>query len=254
MSSRNLLILALAATGASPAQADDVCSATSGAHIKPLVELYTSEGCSSCPPADRWLSTQTERKDINLLAFHVDYWDTMGWKDRFASPAYSQRQRERVQAAGADTVYTPQVMVGSDVRTSWQSSSRFDSALAASSGQPGASINLSVSAQPSGLEVTLGANLTRQQTSSAEIWLAQYVDDQTSQIDAGENRGSVLHHDRVVRKLWGPWPVKMESELHSQPVEIPGGEWGLVAFVQDDQGGTLQSLALSGSACGNVIK
>lgn len=254
MSSRNLLILALAATGASSVQADDGCSATSGAQIKPLVELYTSEGCSSCPPADRWLSTQLERKDINLLAFHVDYWDTIGWKDRFASPSYSQRQRERVQAAGADTVYTPQVMVGSDVRTAWQSSSRFDSALAAGSGQPGASIKLSVSAQPSGLEVTLDANLTGQQTSPAEIWLAQYVDDQRSQIGAGENRGSVLHHDRVVRKLWGPWPVKMDLELHSQPVEIPRGSWGLVAFVQDRQGRTLQSLALSGSACGNVIK
>ncbi|MEP6882976.1 MAG: DUF1223 domain-containing protein [Dokdonella sp.] len=254
MSSRNLLILALAATGASPAQADDVCSATSGAQIKPLVELYTSEGCSSCPPADRWLSTQRERKDINLLAFHVDYWDYIGWKDRFASPAYSQRQRERVQAAGADTVYTPQVMVGSDVRTSWQSSSRFDSALASGSGEPGASIKLSVSAQPSGLEVTLGANLTGQQTSPAQIWLAQYVDDQTSEIAAGENRGSVLRHDRVVRKLWGPWPVKLESELHRQPVEIPGGAWGLVAFVQDGQGANLQSLSLPSNSCRDLVK
>ena len=254
MRSRNLLILALAAAGASRVQADDVCSAASGAQQKPLIELYTSEGCSSCPPADRWLSAQLERKDINLLAFHVDYWDYIGWKDRFASPAYSQRQRERVQAAGADTVYTPQVMVGSDVRAAWQSSSRFDSALAAGSGQAGAKIELSVTAQPSGLEVMLGANLTSQQTSPAQIWLAQYVDDQTSQIAAGENRGSALHHDRVVRKLWGPWPVKMESELYRQSVEIPGGTWGLVAFVQDGHGGTLQSLALPASLCSDVMK
>lgn len=254
MSSTTLLLLAIAATSALPVHADDGCSATSGERIKPLVELYTSEGCSSCPPADRWLSAQLARKDINLLAFHVDYWDYIGWEDRFASPAYSQRQRERVHAAGADTVYTPQVMVGREVGTSWQSSSRFDSALVAGSGQPGAVIKLAVSAQPSGLQATLDASLAGKQTGSAQLWLAQYVDDQTSQISAGENRGSLLHHDRVVQKLWGPWPVHTETESHSQPVVSPEGAWGLLAFVQDGQGGTLQSLALPASACSNVIK
>ena len=152
MNSRNLLFLSLAAIAALPAIADESCSTTSGDQIIPLVELYTSEGCSSCPPADRWLSTQLARKDINLLAFHVDYWDSIGWKDRFASPAYSQRQRERVNAAGADTVYTPQVMVGRDVRTSWQSSARFDSALASIEGQAGVIIKLGVSEQSTGFK------------------------------------------------------------------------------------------------------
>ena len=66
-----------------------------------LVELYTSEGCSSCPPADRWLSGLKGRPDVVALAFHVDYWDRLGWKDRFSSPAYSQRQTQLLRSNGA---------------------------------------------------------------------------------------------------------------------------------------------------------
>ena len=81
----------------------------------PLVELYTSEGCSRYPPADRWLSKQVGQADTNRLALHVDYWDEIGWPDRFGSPAWSQRQRLRVSDQGGDTRYTPQVMVGAQV-------------------------------------------------------------------------------------------------------------------------------------------
>ncbi len=89
------------------ASATEACSARSGPTDMPLVELYTSEGCSSCPPADRWLTGQLKDRRANWLAFHVDYWDSIGWPDRFGSPANSQRQRQRVGAHGGDTVYTP---------------------------------------------------------------------------------------------------------------------------------------------------
>ncbi|HTL15149.1 MAG TPA: DUF1223 domain-containing protein, partial [Thermomonas sp.] len=105
------------------------CATHSDAHAVPLVELYTSEGCSSCPPADRWFARQVGRTDATWLAFHVDYWDSLGWPDRFASAAYTRRQRQRVAAWASDTVYTPQVMVGPDIHAPWRDPAAFGSLL-----------------------------------------------------------------------------------------------------------------------------
>ncbi len=84
-----------------------------------LVELYTSEGCSSCPPADRWLSQLKGQDDVVALAFHVDYWDRLGWKDRFASAEHTQRQAQQQRSNGARFSYTPQVVVNGRDRPSW---------------------------------------------------------------------------------------------------------------------------------------
>ena len=92
-----------------------VCRAESGASTVALVELYTSEGCDSCPPADRWLSSSfapvVAGDDAVALAFHVDYWDRLGWKDRFAAAAWTKRQYAAASAARSDLVYTPQVLL-----------------------------------------------------------------------------------------------------------------------------------------------
>jgi hypothetical protein len=87
-----------------------VCQARSSATTR-VVELYTSEGCNSCPPADRWLSGVASAPDTVALAFHVDYWDRLGWKDRFASAAFTQRQSQQQAVNGARFSYTPQVVV-----------------------------------------------------------------------------------------------------------------------------------------------
>lgn len=85
---------------------------TAAAQNRPVVvELYTSQGCSSCPPADEILAELAPRDDIIALALHVDYWDYLGWKDDFATPAFSERQRNYARAAQRRTVYTPQVIV-----------------------------------------------------------------------------------------------------------------------------------------------
>jgi hypothetical protein len=107
-------MLLAAGAGAVYAQA---CSVESGAQAPVVVELYTSEGCNSCPPADRWLSTLKDKPGVLAAAFHVDYWDRLGWKDRFASPRFTERQAQVQAAAGARYSYTPQVRVnGSDWR------------------------------------------------------------------------------------------------------------------------------------------
>ena len=86
------------------------CTAQSGAQRATLLELYTSEGCDSCPPADRWLSNQKSSPVAGLvvpLAFHVDYWDNLGWKDPFGSPENTRRQHAQAGFSGAKFVYTP---------------------------------------------------------------------------------------------------------------------------------------------------
>src|SRR3954469_3118061 len=96
------LATALALLAASlPAQAASACAARSGAQVPTVVELYTSEGCSSCPPAERWLTGLKDRAGVVALAFHVDYWDSLGWKDRFAQPRFTQRQNASQRTSGA---------------------------------------------------------------------------------------------------------------------------------------------------------
>jgi hypothetical protein len=103
---------ALGGAGTSWAAAPAACSVQSGPNLTPVLELYTSEGCSSCPPADKWLSglkpAAAEGKVV-VQAFHVGYWDDIGWVDRFASPAHTARQREIAAANGLRNIYTPQL-------------------------------------------------------------------------------------------------------------------------------------------------
>lgn len=243
------IVLALTAAVVPLAVAADGCAARSGSRATPLVELYTSEGCSSCPPADRWLSRHFDDGEANFLAFHVDYWDAMGWPDRFASPVYSQRQRQRVGALGGDTVYTPQVMVGDEVRVPWRSEAGFGQALRDAGGPARAGLALELRRQDGQLRAQLGAARSDGADGAAEVWLAQYVDGQTTNVRAGENRGVTLHHDRVVRHLWGPWPLRDAPLARTQPLPATTGAWGLIAFVADQRGRILQSLDLSARAC-----
>jgi hypothetical protein len=180
-----VLFASLAMAGNAHAQD---CQAASGAVPPTVVELYTSEGCSSCPPADRWLSTLKGRNDVIALAFHVNYWDRLGWRDRFASPAFTQRQYELARAQGSANVYTPQVMAGG---RDWRDWPRLPAAAHASVvtvklSRKGDVVSADVAAEP-GAPAQLSA-----------YW-AVLEDQHQSQIRAGENAGETLRHDHVVR-------------------------------------------------------
>jgi hypothetical protein len=111
---------------------DDVyaesCENHSSATRVQLVELYTSEGCSSCPPADSWLHALVPNvlsaEEVVPLAFHVDYWDRLGWRDRFASPVYTGRQSEYSKVSGSSFIFTPQVILAGRNYASWSNSNR----------------------------------------------------------------------------------------------------------------------------------
>jgi hypothetical protein len=249
----SLMLLTLAIASADPATAatPPACRARSGALTVPLVELYTSEGCSSCPPADRWFARSAGNPEANWLAFHVDYWDELGWRDRFATRAHTRRQRDRAWAWSSATIYTPQVMLGTSIHAPWRSPPEFAAQLAAARAPARAGIALRL--RPLGGDrweaKVSAAPVAAAHGTEALLWLARYEDAQSTQVRAGENRGASLRHERVVRQLWGPWPLAAKPTLRRVDVRQARGEWGLVAFVQDARGDTLQTLRLAAPAC-----
>jgi len=181
---------------ATPAFAATQCTATSGATVPVIVELYTSEGCDSCPPADRWLSKaiNEQGKDAAFipLAFHVDYWDYIGWKDVFAQPAFAQRQSTLVASGAASGAYTPQIFVnGKDDRSWTGGAARWGAGKAAT-----VQFNAATIWRDDGL--TISGKLA---VPSGNVRLRYAVTENglVSAVKAGENRGVTLRHDAVVR-------------------------------------------------------
>ena len=185
--------IATAATFAASGQ----CTATSGATVPVIVELYTSEGCDSCPPADRWLSkTITERsKDDHFiaLAYHVDYWDYIGWKDAFAQPAFTQRQSSLAANGGASGVYTPQIFVNGKDDRSWTGG-----AANLGAGSKAATVKFDAATAWRDDGLTISGKLA---APSAGVRLRYAVTENglVSAVKAGENKGVTLRHDAVVR-------------------------------------------------------
>ena len=182
------LLASLAPVGA--LQAQQCMAVQSAATVATLVELYTSEGCDSCPPTDRWLSeARRTRPDVIATAFHVDYWDRLGWKDRFASPAYTARQAQSVGLSGARFAYTPQLIVnGRDWRGSALPPASTQMALVSLRLQRGA-----------GDQVSVDLHRLADAPAQVQLWWAAVEDGHQSDVKAGENRGVVLKHDAVVR-------------------------------------------------------
>jgi len=186
------------------AQTDEPRYFESKAHKTSLLELYTSEGCSSCPPAEKWLAripqTVLDQSAIIPLTFHVTYWDYIGWKDKFASQQYDHRQRKMVIQEGGSTVYTPQFFINSRtqrgidralnklVRSKKQPSRLMIKAAVTETDQK-LNINLSLEPLLKGLDKVVRVNV------------AAFENDIRSVIEAGENEGRVSQHQYVVREL-----------------------------------------------------
>jgi len=244
MKSKHFLAAIAAAVAFAARAADPGCSATSGPRTTALVELYTSEGCDSCPAADHWLSSlfgQGFRPDqVVPLALHVDYWDYIGWKDPFAKGEFSVRQRKLAQMKRPVIVYTPQVLLqGQDFRR-W-SGGEFSQEVTRINSRPArARIALTIRAvAPDAIHAELSATLIDSgEKKNAVVYLAAYENKLASDVRAGENRGKRLEHDFVVREWIGPIAfgesVKLE-ERRALPL-LPGKNprhLGVAAFVQN---------------------
>ncbi|MEP7154967.1 MAG: DUF1223 domain-containing protein [Betaproteobacteria bacterium] len=251
----------VAAIAATPANCAAPVHAKSGPRTTSIVELYTSEGCDSCPPADKWFSTIDARKSgVIPLAFHVDYWDYIGWKDPFANPLYSQRQRETVTRQGSRTTYTPQVMVdGRDARA-WSFDSQFQSRVReVASRSPRADVALDANVTAGALEARMLATIPLQaDRADAVVFLAVTEDRLQSRVTAGENRSKTLAHDHVVRALVGPIALDAADRAAgkfqvSRSVTL-APDWkrddlSLVAFVQSARTGEVLQ-AVTTPLCG----
>jgi hypothetical protein len=179
---------ALLTAGALPVQAEGT---------KTVVELFTSQGCSSCPAADRLLAEYADRSDVLALSYNVDYWDYLGWKDTLANHDFSQRQRDYSAARGDGDVYTPQAVI--DGRNHVPGSLRADieGAIAANSG--GLSVPINLTAHGDAVTVDIGASPSTMP--HATLWLVMYDRAVTVPITRGENSGKTITYTNVVRKM-----------------------------------------------------
>ncbi|MBT9568365.1 MAG: DUF1223 domain-containing protein [Thiobacillus sp.] len=220
-----------------PATQAATCTATSTPTRTTLLELYTSEGCSSCPPADRWLSQLPADSGVVPLAFHVDYWDRLGWKDPFGDAAYSQRQRARNRGAG--WVYTPQVMLdGKDYRDWHRSRSPHVPAIAAP-----VNLHLTLATSPGHVDAHVSSRFAPSSpTPEAQLFMALYENRLSTKVAAGENARRTLNHDYVVRALVGPLGPQGRHRFLLE-ANWKTADLGVAAFMLTPQGDTLQALA-----------
>ena len=195
--------LLLAGLFALPAYAAEPIVVDSGATQTAVVELYTSEGCNSCPPADRWLSRLVETPqagaDVLALGFHVDYWNYLGWKDRFSSADYTSRQRQLGANNRQRTIYTPEFFVnGMEARGS---GTVVDKIREANATPAPIRLRLVVSRDQTGLVLDLEAPGGEQVAGAAHLRYLVYEDNLSTDVERGENAGKTLHHQRVVRHM-----------------------------------------------------
>jgi hypothetical protein len=198
---------------------------------KAVIELFTSQGCSSCPPADTYLGELAERDDVIALSIHVDYWDYIGWKDTFAKPEHSLRQRAYAKARGDGRVYTPQIVVnGLDHHVG--SSRRSVEKVVDASSLP-LPIEVSESGGTIRIAIPENSGLTGEHTT---VRLVTYSSNATVEIQRGENRGETITYHNVVRTMRpiGMWEGE-EMVITLPAREIMGKNIdGCVVMVQED--------------------
>jgi hypothetical protein len=229
----HLLATALLGLAASPLAllgfaAVPAAGAEQGAPV--VVELFTSQGCSSCPPADAYLGELSKQPGVVALGFHVDYWDYIGWKDPFASPDATARQRGYSERLGTRYLYTPEIVV--DGKGDATGSDRAAvSGLIESSRQAARKIAIRVSApQASHYVVTLPA---ASYDGTATLWMAVFDPKEETAVDRGENEGSMARDFNAVRELRrvGKWEGKAET-LEIGMEDMPGK--GCAFLLQSD--------------------
>jgi hypothetical protein len=255
---RTATVLSLCATLlATPATRASECLATSGSQRVALLELYTSEGCDSCPPADRWVNELPARKltreRVIPLAFHVDYWDQLGWIDLYAQALFSERQRQHSHRRGVSFVVTPQLLLnGQDYRRGGLFDD-FDSRInAINRSKPQAEIRVRMSRSNTllvgNVDVSVAGGAEQRR---AQVYLALYENNLVTAVNAGENKGHTLKHDFVVRSLVGPLGLDDRGYLSQAQRFRLDARWKpldlyLAVFVQHPQSGdVLQALVAS---------
>ncbi|MEM7469731.1 MAG: DUF1223 domain-containing protein [Pseudomonadota bacterium] len=183
-----------------------------------VVELYTSQGCNSCPPADALLEELVARDDVIALSLHVDYWDYLGWKDEFAIPAFTERQRGYAARSGSAMIYTPQMVIDGKEQIVGTKAMKL-AELIAKHAQVAEPVSLSIERAETALRVA--ADVPEGVSGPMAVYLVQFSPSKTVKIKRGENAGRELTYHNVVTnwvlltKWDGDAPLAVEAEFDS---------------------------------------
>jgi len=232
---KNLLHLAAAALVAlvlaPPARAQSSSDMTKATRTGTVVELFTSQGCNSCPPADAFLGELAARNDIIALTFNVDYWDYLGWADTLAKPDYTERQRKYAAAMQDRRVYTPEMVIGGSVNAVGSDRGRVMSAVEAFRRSGTQFLKVELARDDSHVVVRLPDGPAE---AEATIWMVRYDRVQEVVIERGENGGRTLKYFNVVRELTnlGLWNGKAKEISYMADDLTEGGRDGCAVIVQ----------------------
>ena len=215
-----------------------VANAHAGSPTQPtLVELFTSQGCSSCPPADAYLIELDKREDIIALSMHITYWDYIGWKDPFASEAVTERQRAYGRRIGRGRIYTPEIIVNGMLEAVGSRRGAVDRAIAEVQAEMPARLDIALSVTADGaMRVSVpGAQFD----GAATVWLARFDKEHVTDIERGENGGRTLRNINVVREMraigvWNGTPLDIDLPMSTLIASDGAGNDGCVVIVQKD--------------------
>jgi hypothetical protein len=245
---RTLFTLCILAPGpAHPAG----CDVASGAKTRALLELYTSEGCSSCPPAEQWVGDIPRTNPAVVpLTLHVPYWDYIGWRDPFSQPVFAARQRWLVQLNHSAAIYTPHFFVSGTEVQNWPQG-LLPAIGVINAGPAQATIKLHVGS-PGGRVLGVDARISAPQQGQPALFLVVTESGVFSQVARGENAGRAFRHQYLAREWQGPFAVKggvlnIRREL-TLPESYHMANLDVVAFVQDMTSGEILQ-ALTAEKC-----
>ena len=205
-----------------------------------VIELFTSEGCSSCPAADKLVATveeQDKNEPVYILSYHVDYWDQLGWKDRFSDAAFTERQQHYAELLHVNSIYTPQIVVNGQHEFVGSNKAALDKALSASL-KDSAREKLSIQEKDSNGKIDVSYETTA--SSNAEIIINLVQKSAQTNVKAGENDGRQLTHVQIVRRqITQALSGKNGKTVIDLPLEYKSNQWEIIAFVQDLHNGRI---------------
>jgi len=217
--------------------------------IPVVIELFTSEGCSSCPPADRLLAALDKQQPIPgaqliVLSEHVDYWNTQGWIDPYSSHEFTERQQRYGEALRVSDVYTPEAVIDGRLEVVGNSSSKVQAAIQRALREKKVPLRLEATRSDAGIHVQLQASGELKR--GAEVYFAVAEDEVESKVSAGENNGRMLAHTAVVRSLTKSGKLGSNNRVEVQLKT--NAHWGkhlrVIAFVAEHEGGKILAAAI----------
>ncbi len=211
-----------------------------------VVELFTSQGCNTCPPADAYLGKLAKRKRVIALSFHVDYWDYLGWKDRFALSGSTKRQRRYARQFKRGYVYTPQMVIDGQAEIVGSRTGQIDRAIARAAARKDKIAVRLVRGAGGKVRAMLPARAAGAKPEPATVWMVLIDRSHTTKIKRGENGGKRLTYTHVVRTLRRVGAWRGEKTALELPVDetLPGRRDACVVIVQSDKTGRILGAAM----------